>query len=296
MNKRFENVLFLFLQLLLVVSLTGTVYLTIMSKVNGKHVEYALTTIPRDHMWNSMMEQYRGRTSDIAHFTPPADAAQLPLWADSVQKHIVFPAAVFLWKDSTIQWVAMPPHLKAWAADLPRIINPATPRGERIKPDSVGSMIMWNGNVNADSLHAHVKAFQRLGEAQAWGILYRFDDARRELANELLTYDPKDLLKSRQWVFGAWNNGGLNFRMFSGDSLLASTPRLDTLNSKYTEKERGVHFEYYVTVWDQMMINMMLHPRLLYFLVFVECIMMIGLYFFHRRIKELVVEENRETK
>jgi hypothetical protein len=312
MNRRIEPALYFVAQVLLLVSLVGTLFTLTLTLAAGKYIELEATFIPQKTIWTAMMDQYRGRTNDILCYPPPSDQNHLQGWADSIQHHTIFPTAVFLWKDTSIQFVALPPHLKPWTDDLPRVISMSTPRGERIKPDTLGSTIRWNGDARVVNpratpatiqdhseepyFHAHIKAFQRLGETQAWGILYRFDDARRELGNELLAYSPKDMLKSQQWVSGPWNGPSLNFRMFNGDTMLAQTPHLDTLHSKYSEKSKGVRFEYYLDDLMQHDVNLLRHPRLLYFLIFVEISIIGALFFFHRGFKELVADNNSEMK
>jgi len=277
-------------QALLLTSILATLYFLVMIKLAGNILERHLSMESHDRVWNGMSEQYHKRTDDVALYPPPQHEEEFPVWVDSVQSHVVFPVAVFLWEDTTIRPVSVPEHLRRYVNDLPRLIRPTTPRGERIKPDTVGSMILWQGEAKADSLHAHVKAFQHLGDQQAWGILYRFNDARRELAQEILAYNPKNILASGQWVsttLDVSNRAAL--RLFSGDSLIASPPNLDTTRSKYAEDRKlGVWIEYYVSepVY-QLYISLLKQPRLLYFLLVVEVIMVAVLFYLHRLIKHL---------
>jgi hypothetical protein len=151
-------------------------------------------------------------------------------------------------------------------------------------------MIEWWGNAKVDTFYAHVRTFQRVGERRAWGVLYLFDDARREMAEEILTYKPEKMLASRKWIGMMGNKFDLPaLRMFGGDSMIGASPNLDTTRSKYAEKrKRGIWFEYYVSApADQMYIDFLKRPRLLYFLLIVEAAMVVVLWWMHREIKKL---------
>jgi hypothetical protein len=278
----------------LMAAIVATAYSLVMVKTGGDCIEFHLLMESRDRIWDAMLEEYRHRTDDVVLYPPPANEAGFPVWVNSIQSHVGFPAAVFLWQDTTIRAVSVPEHLRGHVADLSRIVNPATPRGQRMKPDTVGSMILWEGNTKVDTLNAHVKAFQRLGDKQAWGVLYRFDDARLEMAGEILAYDPHNLLASRPWVPRITTSGDFSpFRVLKGDSVIAATKHLDTSHSKYAERGGQVRFEYYLDDLSQMNVNLLLHPRLLHFLLCVEVAMLVVLGLFHRWIRKLSMNVTR---
>jgi hypothetical protein len=92
------------------------------------------------------------------------------------------------------------------------------------------------------------------------------------------------------WTVAIWLDDAPAFRMFSSDSVIAATAGLDTTNFKYAEERREINFEYYLSGLDQMYISVLRHPRVFYFLLFVEVARPIALFFFHRWIKKLTAE------
>lgn len=163
----------------------------------------------------------------------PQDAKDYGVWADSIQRHLERPSAVFVTHDGKLDWLIEHDHLlpaKATAESLAVGLMPHLAYVKQVgewKTTSVSRML-------PDSSSFTVSCFEQQGRSERWGIVVSDIDSWRAFARALNEYKEGNKFDSRiGWVENDLNVGGTspfkhNFRIFIHDSLAFESPEFDT--------------------------------------------------------------------
>ena len=120
-------------------------------------------------------------------------------------------------------------------------------------------------------------------------------DSLSRFAQEALSWKPTPE-KSRVSAIVAVENPHLpGMRVFIGDTLIGSTPALDTTHIKYVVTTGEMREEYYLPFAQQVLVDRLRKAWFPWFICGVEILMMAILYGFHRWIKKLSAEGKGES-
>lgn len=216
------------------------------------------------------------RSHDIADFLPPSDPARLDEWAKAVDNYFDQEIAIFHYDGKTVRWQRLPDHYAGIKDRIETLLKsgitctPAAPSVLRkgtffVQPASFDTLEAGKGEAGTDQFSAMIAGTEE--SPVRWGIMYEFKDSIYPFVRrmEKLKIDGS-VLSEMSVIDGMFhmrrppNNidkdsvetllYGLRIYQTNTDSLLFTTPDLDTTNFKYTYKLGRSSFPWWLEVYD----------------------------------------------
>jgi len=218
------------------------------------------------------------RARDIALLPPPQDSTKLPEWADLVQAHLGYPAAVYLLRGTTVQPVRVPPDLKDAVSNLPQF-------RDTTHADIAGNVAIRQGPLGNREIAAFV--FDAGPDRAQWGVISRLGDYLPEFTREALSWKRTPATGRVSMIVAVDNRTLPGMRAFFKDAPVGTTPALDTTNIHYAITRGDFREEYYLPIAQQILADHVRKPWFPWFLIVVDIVLMAVVYAFHRWIRGL---------
>jgi hypothetical protein len=218
------------------------------------------------------------RVRDIALLPPPQDTTKLSDWADLVQAHVGYPAAVFIMRGTTAQGIRVSETLKTMLSKLPEFRNVTS-------PDNIADVAIRQGPLADTGIQ--VWLFSAAKDQTEWGVMSRLDDYLPEFAREALNWKRTPASRDVNKIVAVDNKTLPAMRVLLKGSLLGSTPALDTTLIHYAVTRGDLRTEYYLPLAQQILADHVRKPWFPWFLMVADIVLMAGVFVLHRWIRTL---------
>ena len=217
-------------------------------------------TIPSSIVMSQFSPLFFSRGRELIPFAPPDRAEDRLAWAESIERELGQPVAVFIKRGPSLTWVMRKDSLAEGVAQVPHLFDADLSRTKRGVIDTIGSYeVRRISEMEPKGSGFKTWIVGPLDQDLRWGVVLNFDDIWPAFFRSLKAADTTSpLMGSPAWTIqevvdieGSGQNYKAGMRVLRNGEVLYATPNLDTTRHLYKIDSPPLRWEYYQAEMDK---------------------------------------------